>query len=158
MLTGIKVASWTANTGYVYSLTFLKDGSIASGGEDKLVKIWDFNTRLLKKTLSGSTATVKALAVLDDGTLCSGGDDGYIRLWNTREGGDYSPVRKINFSNSIYSLLPLPDGTLLCAGNNIAMKIYDPTTGYEIRKVLGHTNSVKVAILSGNGNNNFITG
>ncbi len=156
MLTGTKVTSWTANTGYVYSLTFLKDGSIVSGGDDKLVKIWDFNTHLLKKILSGSTATVNALAVLDDGTLCSGGDT-YIRLWNTREGGDYSLVRTIFFSKT-YSLLPLPDGTLLCAGFNIRMKIYDPTTGFEIREVLGHTGSVKVAILSGNGNNNFITG
>lgn len=59
----------------VLSVTALSQGTFASGGADKLIKIWDSNGTLIR-TLEGHTDGVRQLVATELG-LCSCSNDGY---------------------------------------------------------------------------------
>lgn len=50
------------------------------------MSIWNVETGLLVRTLSGHTKTIWSLKVLKNGTLASGSDDNTIKIWNTQSG------------------------------------------------------------------------
>ncbi|MEY3256194.1 MAG: hypothetical protein RLZZ29_1329, partial [Cyanobacteriota bacterium] len=67
----------------INSVSFSPDGEfIASGGDDKTVKLWNRQGKLLR-TLTGHTQTVNSINFSPDGnTVISGSDDGTVKLWN----------------------------------------------------------------------------
>ena len=68
------------------SLVGLHDGSLASGSHDKTIKIWNVNTGITTKILTGHIDRVVSLAVLNDGSLVSGSNDKTITIWNLNIG------------------------------------------------------------------------
>jgi WD40 repeat protein len=68
----------------VYAVAFSSDGkTLASGGGNWMVKLWDVDTRKELATLSGHTGAVRSLAFAPYGqTLASGGADGVVKLWH----------------------------------------------------------------------------
>jgi WD40 repeat protein len=68
---------------YVTSLSTLKDGvTLASGSQDRTVRLWDTITGVCLCVLRGHTEGVTAVATLSDGvTVASGSYDGTVRLW-----------------------------------------------------------------------------
>ena len=77
----------SGHTSYVYSLAVLPNGHLASGSDDKTIKIWNPTDGSVIRTLSGHSSEVLALAVLPNGHLASGS---YldIKIWNTNEGAN----------------------------------------------------------------------
>jgi len=61
--------------GGVYALAVLPDGRLASGSDDRTIKLWDPASGACRATLEGHAGTVLALAVLPDGRLAFGSDD-----------------------------------------------------------------------------------
>ena len=60
---------------------------MASGGDDKKVKLWDMTTRQLKTELPGHKSVVKSLAFSPDGRiLASGSGDDTVKLWDLETG------------------------------------------------------------------------
>ena len=60
-------------------------GYLASGSNDKTIKIWDLNHNYkLIKTLEGHSASVWSLALLPDGNLVSGSKDQTTRIWDIK--------------------------------------------------------------------------
>ena len=60
-------------------------GYLASGSNDKTIKIWDLNHNYkLIKTLEGHSDSVWSLALLPDGNLVSGSIDQTIRIWDIK--------------------------------------------------------------------------
>jgi WD40 repeat protein len=63
---------------------FTRDGrTLASGGDDRRIVLWDATTGSELCVLRGSSADVFALAFSpDDSLLASGSYDGAIRFWH----------------------------------------------------------------------------
>ena len=65
----------------VFALTILPNGWLASGSNDKTVKLWDLNAKKVIKTLK-MNSFAGSLAVLKNGNLVSYSNDGTIQIWN----------------------------------------------------------------------------
>jgi WD40 repeat protein len=53
---------------------------LASGSDDKTIKIWDSSSGLVKKTLFDHSSSVLSLTVMKTGELASGSQDGTIKI------------------------------------------------------------------------------
>ena len=102
----------------VKSVAFSPDGkTLASGGGDNVIHLWDIRTGKREMTLVGHTHWVFSLAFSPDGkTLASGSVDSDIRLWDAYTGehkktltGHGNWVRSIAFSS---------DGKTLVSGSD----------------------------------------
>src|SRR5262249_41920230 len=80
----------------VLAAVFHPDGSrIASGGRDRLVRLWDAATGEELVRLPGHTNYVYSLAFSPDGkTLVSSSGDTTLRLWDTKPLRERSRVRR----------------------------------------------------------------
>ena len=66
---------------------------LASGGDDKIIKLWNIITGKIISNLEGHTGTVLSICLSSNGkTLVSGSEDEYIIVWNVVTG---KVIRKI---------------------------------------------------------------
>lgn len=67
----------------IYAAVFLDQHTLATGGSDNVIRIWDISSRMVTKELVGHTGSVAALACDEAGaTLVSGSYDTTVRIWN----------------------------------------------------------------------------
>ena len=81
---GLEGTCWLTLAGHtsnVRALAVLPDGKLASGSDDKTVRVWDAASGACLLTLAGHTRAVNALAALPDGKLASGSADKTVHVW-----------------------------------------------------------------------------
>ena len=61
----------------------LKDGPVASCGEDMSIIFWDVATEAVLQVVQGHDGDVFGLAQLEDRRIVSGGEDPAIHVWST---------------------------------------------------------------------------
>ncbi|KAG0364209.1 wD repeat domain, partial [Mortierella sp. AD032] len=107
----------------------LSGDTIATGGEDKTVRIWDRETVEPKLQLSGHKKRINSIAFSPCGKqVATGSDDTTIRLWNSIFHGPGTEL--VGQGGPILCVAYSPDGRFLVSGNeDRLMRLWDPTTG-----------------------------
>src|SRR5262249_12050958 len=77
-----------AHTQAVYAVAASPDARlVASGGRDRLAKLWEWETGRVRFTLAGHGGTVVAVSFPPDGaTLLTADEAGTVRLWDVETG------------------------------------------------------------------------
>ena len=115
----------------VLCLAFSRDGAqLASGGKNRLIRIWDMNTRKEVQTLrDGPAMSVSGVAFSPDSRrLVSASWDGKVLLWDVPSGKVILPP--MEHADLVFSVAFSRDGNRLAsAGRDKLVKIWDAANG-----------------------------
>jgi WD40 repeat protein len=134
-----EVKTFRGHTHGVWTVAYAPDGvTLAIGGVDRLVRIWDIETGRLLRSLRGHTHDIRAAVFTpDEQILATGSEDRTIRLWNPKT-GEPTKLLFTRYDHNICSLSLSPDGLMLARGShNKDIKIWEITTGTELMTLLG---------------------
>jgi WD40 repeat protein len=162
----------THKGGRAWTVAFTSDGKRAvTGGGDIFeansqsgsLQLWDLKSGKVIREFKGHTADVRRVAISPDGKqLLSASFDGTMRLWDLSEGKE---LKKFDGpGNFVEAVCFTPDGkrALCCYGPRNANAIVEPdaschprlwdlTTGNELKKYRGHEGPVLTLAISGDG-------
>lgn len=128
--------------GYLRACAFSPDGGrIASGGSDRMVRIWDTESGAALGALAGHGGWVDGCAFSPNGTrMVSVGDDGTIRLWDAQ--GDIEDSPLLGHERDVAACAFGHDGSRVAsAGRDHELKIWDVDT-VELLQSLSHDHEV----------------
>jgi RNA polymerase sigma factor (sigma-70 family) len=128
------------------AVAFAPDGqTLATGGRDGLVKLWDVASGRHLRTLEVQHAQVEALAWSRDGrTVASAGRGGVIRLWDAVTGKDRCP--QPGHLADLFRVVLSPDGkTAITAGWDSTVRSWDLATGRERCVITGLAKELAVS-------------
>ena len=131
-------ASLNGHKDGVFALVLSPDGtSLASGGGDGDVRIWDVATKQTKTVLKGHQGKVLSLAwSADRGTLASGGDDCSVRLWDPSTGEKKQLRSKL--SRPVQALAISSDGKFLAAAVENVIYTWGADLSQTPKQLRGH--------------------
>ncbi len=147
--------TFTGHSDRINSLAFSPDGlTLASGSEDKTIKLWDVRTGKVKNTLTGHSGRINSLAFSPDGlTLAHGSNDKTIKLWDTKTNELKSTLTESGWLNSIQSITFSPDGLTLASSrdpDNI-ITLWDVRTGEVKNTLTGYSGRITCVAFSPDG-------
>jgi WD40 repeat protein len=120
----------------VRAVAFSPDGKqIASGSDDKTIKLWNATTGGLKKTFTGHSNWVQAIAFSPDGKqIASGSEDKTIKLWGATTGGLQKPF--VGHSDWVQAVAFSPDGKQIASGSaDESIKLWDLTEALKVSRL-----------------------
>jgi WD40 repeat protein len=150
--TGKELFPRRGHTAPLHALAVSSDGrTLASAGDDHVVKLWDLHTRSVRHTLATHADTVCGLAFSPNGKrLASVSHDGTVVLWDASSGDEIRVLNRGSRSRSRVAFSP--DGrTLAAGGEGGAVRMWDVATGKESRSLPGHAGVVRGVAFSPDG-------
>lgn len=136
----------------VNSVAISKNGEIlASGGDDKTIKLWSVKTGEAIATLCGHSQAVNSLAFSADGeTIASASSDRTVKLWNLNSN---QPILTLEgHGHAVKSVAFSPDGKILASGSwDKTIKLWDITTGEALFTLTSHKLQVSAVAFSPDG-------
>lgn len=136
----------------VRCVAFSSDGKfVASGSDDKTIKIWGLHLGRATHTFRGHTDLIRDVTFNPNGTLlvsCS--DDSTIKIWSIETGMEITSLS--GHRGRIFNVDCSPDGKRLvsCADDG-TLKIWDIERGKEERTLKGHAGRVYCVRFSRDG-------
>lgn len=144
---------------YIRSVCFSPDGKLlATGAEDKLIRIWDLSTKRIIKILRGHEQDIYSLDFFPDGDrLVSGSGDRTVRIWDLRSS---QCSLTLSIEDGVTTVAVSPNGKLIAAGSlDKTVRVWDSSTGFLVERLdsgnesgNGHQDSVYSVAFSTSGN------
>ncbi|KXJ97538.1 WD40-repeat-containing domain protein [Microdochium bolleyi] len=139
---------------YIRSVCFSPDGKyLATGAEDKLIRVWDIQSRTIRNTFAGHEQDIYSLDFARDGrTIASGSGDRTVRLWDIETG---SAMLTLSIEDGVTTVAISPDTKYVAAGSlDKSVRVWDIKGGYLLERLEGpdgHKDSVYSVAFSPNG-------
>ncbi len=112
------LSSFNSHGGYVYCVQFSPDGrTLASGGADRRIRLWNADTGKVIYTLDGHQESVTAIEFMPNGKiLISAGADRTIRFWDLEQKQLLKTIEA--HAQKIHALAISRDGQLIISGSS----------------------------------------
>jgi WD40 repeat protein len=144
--TGGHIGTVERHTAGINSIEFSPCGNmIATCSDDYTIQIWNPFSLDCKCLMEGHSRQVRDVCWLDSGSkVISGSLDKTIKVWSISD-QQCSQTFTIPTGDSVYSVASSPDSTLIAAGSNDGVKVFDAETGEVLHIILmniGDINSI----------------
>ncbi|CZS78083.1 unnamed protein product [Fusarium graminearum] len=139
---------------YIRSVCFSPDGRyLATGAEDKLIRVWDIQTRTIRNHFSGHEQDIYSLDFARDGrTIASGSGDRTVRLWDIEQGTN---TLTLTIEDGVTTVAISPDTQFVAAGSlDKSVRVWDLHSGFLVERLEGpdgHKDSVYSVAFSPSG-------
>ena len=151
-----------AHTNWINDITLAKNKTVVvSASSDLSVKLWrphseENNTRAVE--IGEHDDYVKCVAPppddMGENWIASGGLDRKIRLWDLNGGGKTLEIDvkgdEVTEKGSVYALT-VGRNILAAGGPEKTVKLYDPRTGSQISKLVGHLDNIRAILIDDAG-------
>jgi WD40 repeat protein len=137
---GVCAEEIQAHTNIVEALSFSPNGKVlASGSDDKTIKLWEMPSRKLLKRLEGDKEWVLDLTFSPNGKfLGSGSLDNTIKLWEIPSCKLLKTLALEGHKQEVHAFSLSPDGQLLASGSaDNTIKLWEMPSGKLLRTLEG---------------------
>ena len=112
-----EIHQWSPHRHYIQSLSRIPGTNlIASGGSDRAVQIWDFQTRVIAGRLIGAEDYIRQIRSSTDGNWISACcEDNALRMWRTPTARQTNSMHLGTWENCAHAIAIHPAGQLICA-------------------------------------------
>ncbi|KAJ9628547.1 general transcription repressor [Taxawa tesnikishii (nom. ined.)] len=114
---------------YIRSVCFSPDGIfLATGAEDKVIRIWEINTRQIRHEFRGHEQDIYSLDYSSDGRyIASGSGDRTVRLWDIQNN---QCIQIFTIEDGVTTVAISPDNRFLAAGSlDKSVRVWEMKTG-----------------------------
>ncbi|KAJ3247390.1 general transcription repressor [Chytriomyces hyalinus] len=151
---------------YIRSVCFSPDSScLATGAEDKVIRVWELQTRTLRYSLRGHEQDIYSMDWSRDGRfLVSGSGDRSVRVWDAGVGDNggrclmallnEDSVPSVDQKDSgvtSVAINPIDGRCVAAASLDMKVRIWDLRTGRLLERFEGHRDSVYSVAFSQDG-------